>query len=101
AAGRAVNQLPVDEVGLQRHVGAQLPLDAGVQVMGARGREVVRVERAERIGLLRQEDLRLRAGAGVFRVLLRAQRRQLRQEGAVVVGQRVEEGGAERLAVRR
>ncbi len=63
-----------------------------------RCREIVRVERAERVRLLGQQNLRRVARAGILGVLLRLQRRQLRQERPVVVRERVQERRAERLA---
>jgi hypothetical protein len=62
AAGRSVDHLPVDEVRLDHEVAGQLTLKPDVEVLGARGREIVRVQRAERVGLLGEQNLRLCAG---------------------------------------
>src|SRR5262249_12300728 len=58
-------------------------------------------ERAERGRLLGQQNLRLIAGARILRFLLRAQRRELIEERAVRVRERVQERRAERLPRRR
>ena len=101
SARRAVQHLPIDDVGLHRHLAVQIALEAQIEVVGAHRGKVVRIERAERVRLLRQQDLRLVAGPRILGILLCAQRRQLRQKRAVVVLQRVEIRRAERLSGER
>src|SRR5262249_52147706 len=93
AAWRPMNHMPIYEVRLNHDTSANLALNTGVKMLSLGRREVMRVQRSERIGLLGKQNLRLLSSARELGVLLRPESGKLGEELAIPVreGERLEE----------